>query len=99
MLIILDNEHNAMGGDKTMGHEAQGSFSDYFSLGELPRSIEDVCMQLEKEGWQVATLMSDRGLRYWCPCSRRHQIWVDSKKALSQEILDIYLDRTCLTFR
>ncbi|GAB6937061.1 hypothetical protein JCM11754A_05840 [Isoptericola variabilis] len=82
-----------------MTMEATKSYRDYLEPGEsLCRSVEDVCIQLEKEGWRVQT-RTDRGLRYWCPSSRcgRHHLWIDLEN-LTDERLDFMLRRTCLTF-
>ncbi|MFE6969556.1 hypothetical protein [Isoptericola sp. NPDC057653] len=75
------------------------SYRDFLKPGEkLSRSIEDVCIQLEKEGWSVTTRLA-RGLRYACPETRcgKHNLWIDTV-TLVEERLDFKLRRTCLTF-
>jgi hypothetical protein len=82
-----------------MTMEAAGSYLDHLRPDEqLHRSIEDVCVQLEKEGWRVRN-RTQRALRYWCPTSRcgKHQLWVDLE-ALTDERLSFQLARSCFTF-
>lgn len=73
------------------------SFREYLEDGEfLHRSIEDICDQMERTGWTIQH-RSKRGFRYWCPCSRQHNVYIDTAP-ITEERLDYLLSRTCLTF-
>lgn len=75
-----------------------GTVYDFVAQGEeLHRSVLDVCAQLEAEGWVVVKRAS-RGLRYWCPCPRRHGLWIDTEP-VKEERLEFLLRKTCLTFK
>jgi hypothetical protein len=74
-----------------------GSYLDYLLEGEeLPRSVVDVCAQMEQCGWRVQK-RDARGLRYWCSCERQHQTYIDLEGIL-EERLEFLQRKTCLTF-
>lgn len=77
------------------------SFRDYLDeTGPLPRSVEDVATQLEKEGWECVDFRPGpgKGLRYWCPCSTQHQLFIDVQQ-LNEPRLEFLLRRSCFTFK
>jgi len=75
-----------------------GSYTDFVEPGELDRSIEDLCIQLEKEGWRVKK-RDRRGLRYWCPARTctGHELYVDTAKLVDAR-LEWQLENSCLTW-
>jgi hypothetical protein len=64
----------------------------------LHRSVEDLCIQVEKEGWRVKWLRGGK-LRYWCDCDKQHQVWIDTAAELLDPRIDFLFNRTCMTFR
>ena len=77
------------------GREAGTSYTDYGLV--LERSIEDMLIQMEKEGWRVHCLRGTR-LRYWCSCQRQHQVWVDTDAVMVDERIDFLFNKTCISF-
>ncbi|MGN8245220.1 hypothetical protein ACTHAM_002339 [Cellulomonas soli] len=76
-----------------------GSYTDFLTPGEvLHRSVEDVCIQAEKQGWRVQK-RDQRGFRYWCACpgARQHSVYIDAAE-MRYERLDFLLEKTCLKF-
>lgn len=64
----------------------------------VPDETVAVCEALESQGWRVHERKS-RGLRYWCPCTRGHQTWVEvsAQPTDPDMFLSVLARRTCYT--
>lgn len=40
-------------------------------------AIKPLLRDAEERGWTPVKFIAGRGIRYWCPCPRRHNLWID----------------------